>query len=48
MTPSNFQEYTKWDNDIAGWVDTLVAKGDPWSVDPTPLVGQGPEKLPAS
>lgn len=48
VTPSNYAEFTKWDNDVAGWVDTLVAKGDPWSVDPTPLVGQGPEKLPAS
>ncbi len=48
VTPSNYQEFTKWDNDVAGWVDTLVAKGDPWSVDPTPLVGQGPEQLPAS
>ncbi len=47
VTPSNFQEYTKWDNDVAGWIDTLVAKQDPWSVDPTPLVGQGPEKLPS-
>lgn len=47
VTPENFQDYTKWDNDVAGWVDTLVAKGDPWSVDPTPLVGQGPEKLPS-
>jgi ribose transport system substrate-binding protein len=47
VTPSNFEEYTKWDGDVAGWVDTLVAKGDPWSVEPTPLVGQGPEKLPS-
>jgi ribose transport system substrate-binding protein len=47
VTPKDFQDYTKFDSDIPGWIDTLVAKGDPWSVEPTPLVGQGPEKLPA-
>lgn len=47
VTPSNFQDFTKYDDDIAGWIDTLTAKEDPWSVEPTPLVGQGPEKIPA-
>ncbi|GGM00758.1 sugar ABC transporter substrate-binding protein [Nakamurella endophytica] len=46
-TPKDFEQYTKWDNDVAGWVDTLVNAKDPWSVEPTPLVGQGPEKLPS-
>ncbi len=46
VTPQNFQDYTKWDSDIPGWIDTLIAH-DPWTTDPTPLVGQGPEKLPS-
>ncbi len=45
VTPQNFKDYTKWDSVIPGWIDTLVAR-DPWTTDPTPLVGQGPEKLP--
>ena len=39
-------DYTKYDTDIAGWVDTLVQKG-PWDTDPVPLVAGGPEKLPS-
>jgi len=43
---STLADYTKYDNDIAGWVDTLVQKG-PWDTDPVPLVAGGPEKLPS-
>ena len=38
-------DYTKYDEDIPGWVDTLIANG-PFKTEPVPLVGQGPEKLP--
>ena len=47
VTPQNYQQYTKWDNQIDSWIDTLVAH-DPWTTDPTPLVGGGPEKMPSS
>jgi len=46
VSPQNYQEYTKYDSDIPGWVDTLIANG-PFKTEPTPLVGQGPEKLPS-
>jgi ribose transport system substrate-binding protein len=46
VSPQNYQEYTKYDSNIPGWVDSLVANG-PFKTDPTPLVGQGPEKLPS-
>ena len=46
--PSDFEQYTKWDSDVDGWVSTLVDGGDPWNVEPTPLVGQGPEQMPPS
>jgi ribose transport system substrate-binding protein len=46
VTPQNFQQYTKWDNQIDSWIDTLIAH-DPWTTDPTPLVGGGPEKMPS-
>ncbi|MDT7579699.1 MAG: ribose transport system substrate-binding protein [Pseudonocardiales bacterium] len=45
VTPQNYDQYTKYDSNIPGWVDTLVANG-PFKTEPTPLVGQGPEKLP--
>ncbi len=45
VTPSDYTQYTKWDNKIDSWVDTLVANG-PWSTEPTPLVSGGPEKMP--
>ena len=45
VTPKDYQQFTKWDSDIPAWIDTLIAH-DPWTTDPTPLVGQGPEKLP--
>lgn len=46
VTPQNFKDYTKWDSNINGWIDTLLAN-DPWTTEPTPLVGGGPEKLPS-
>lgn len=45
VTPENLQEYTKYDDDIDGWIDTLVENG-PWDTEPVPLVGAGPEQLP--
>ena len=47
VTPQNFEEFTKYDQDIPGWIDTLVQKG-PWDTEPVPLAGAGPEKLPGS
>lgn len=46
VTPQNYQDFTKFDNDIPGWIDTLVEKG-PWDAQPVPLAGPGPEKLPS-
>ena len=46
VTPENYKEYTKYDSDIPGWIDTLVEKG-PWDTEPVPLVGAGPEQLPS-
>ena len=46
VSPQNYQEYTKYDSNIPGWIDTLIANG-PFKTEPTPLVGQGPEKLPS-
>ena len=45
VTPSTLAEYTKYDADIDGWIDTLLEKG-PWDTAPVPLVGGGPEQLP--
>ncbi len=45
VTPDNLAEYTKYDKDIDGWIDTLVENG-PWDTEPVPLVGAGPEQLP--
>ena len=45
VSPQNMDQYTKYDQNIPGWIDTLVANG-PFATEPTPLVGQGPEKLP--
>jgi ribose transport system substrate-binding protein len=43
---TNLAQYTKWDNNISGWIDTLIKNG-PWATDPFPLVAGGPEKTPA-
>jgi ribose transport system substrate-binding protein len=45
VTPENLAEFTKYDEDIDGWIDELVEKG-PWDTEPVPLVGAGPEQLP--
>jgi len=45
VTPANLAEYTKYDTDVDGWIDTLIKSG-PWNVQPVPLVAGGPEKLP--
>jgi ribose transport system substrate-binding protein len=45
VTPSTLADYTKYDADINGWIDTLIEKG-PWDTEPVPLVGGGPEQLP--
>ena len=47
VTPDNLDEYTKYDEDIDGWIDTLIENG-PWDTEPVPLVGGGPEVLPGS
>jgi ribose transport system substrate-binding protein len=46
VTPQTLDQYTKYDKDIPAWIDTLIANG-PFKTEPVPLVGQGPEKLPA-
>ena len=46
VSPQTMDQYTKYDQNIPAWIDTLVANG-PFKTDPTPLVGQGPEKLPS-
>jgi len=46
VTPTDFKEFTKYDSDIPGWIDTLIEKG-PWDTEPVPLVAGGPEKLPS-
>jgi ribose transport system substrate-binding protein len=47
VTPENLEEYTKYDEDIDAWIDTLIENG-PWDTEPVPLVGGGPEVLPGS
>ncbi|WP_422935572.1 sugar ABC transporter substrate-binding protein [Sinomonas sp. P47F7] len=45
VTPQNLTDFTKYDNNIDGWIDDLLKNG-PWDTQPVPLVGGGPEKLP--
>jgi ribose transport system substrate-binding protein len=45
VTPENIDEYLVWDDNVEGWVDTLLENG-PWDTAPVPLVGGGPEVLP--
>ena len=47
VTPENLDQYTKYDDDIDGWIDTLIENG-PWDTEPVPLIGGGPEVLPES
>ena len=46
VTPDALGQYTKYDEDIDGWIDTLIANG-PFKTEPVPLVAGGPEKLPS-
>jgi len=45
VTPANLAEYTKYDADIPGWIDSLIKNG-PFKTEPVPVIGAGPEKLP--
>ena len=45
VTPQNIDEFLKWDDDVEGWVDNLIANG-PWDTEPVPLVAGGPEVIP--
>lgn len=47
VTPETLDQFTKYDDDIDGWIDTLIENG-PWDTDPVPLVSGGPEVLPGS
>jgi ribose transport system substrate-binding protein len=47
VSPDNYEQYTKYDSDIPGWVDSMIQSG-PFNAQPVPVIGQGPEKLPAS
>ncbi|MFT6533985.1 MAG: ribose transport system substrate-binding protein [Alpinimonas sp.] len=44
VTPANLDEFLVWDNDVSGWVDTLIENG-PWDTAPVELVGAGPEVI---
>ena len=45
VTPDNLAEYTKFDDDPAAWIDSMIKVG-PWDAEPVPLVAGGPEVLP--
>ena len=45
VTAAEVDEYAKYDEDIDGWIKTLMTKG-PWDTAPVKLVGAGPEKMP--
>ncbi|MFM6980406.1 MAG: sugar ABC transporter substrate-binding protein [Micrococcales bacterium] len=45
VTPDNIDEFLKWDDNVEGWVDNLIANG-PWDTEPVPLVAGGPEVIP--
>jgi ribose transport system substrate-binding protein len=45
VSPDELEEYTKYDDDIDGWIDELIANG-PWDTEPVPLIGGGPEVMP--
>jgi ribose transport system substrate-binding protein len=45
VTPATLDQYTKYDSDIPGWIDSLIANG-PFKTEPVPLVAGGPEKMP--
>lgn len=43
--PDNFEDYAALDDDIDGWIDSLIENG-PWDTAPFKLIGGGPEVLP--
>jgi ribose transport system substrate-binding protein len=45
VTPQNYTQFTKYDANISGWVDSLIKNG-PWNTAPFQLAAGGPEKLP--
>ncbi|MFB9375922.1 sugar ABC transporter substrate-binding protein [Kineococcus gynurae] len=45
VTPENLDEFTGYDNDVPGWIKTLVKDG-PYNTEPVPVVAAGPVKLP--
>ena len=44
VTPDNLDQYLVWDNNVEGWVDTLIKNG-PWNTSPVELQGAGPEVI---
>jgi ribose transport system substrate-binding protein len=47
VTPQTLDQFTKYDADIPGWIDTLMQNG-PWDTEPVPLEGAGPEQVPGT
>lgn len=47
VTPETLDQYTKYDENVDAWIDSLIENG-PWDTEPVPLVGGGPEVLPGS
>lgn len=49
VTPGNYEQYLQYDEPgaAAAFVERLVETG-PWNTEPVPLVGAGPEVMPAS
>ncbi|SDQ61877.1 sugar ABC transporter substrate-binding protein [Quadrisphaera sp. DSM 44207] len=45
VTPQNYTEFLTYDQDVPGWIDTLIENG-PFDTEPVPLVGGGPVELP--
>lgn len=45
VTPATLDQFTKYDTDIDGWVDSLITTG-PFKTEPVPLVAGGPEVMP--
>jgi len=45
VTPQNYTQFTKYDSDVKGWVNSLIKNG-PWNTAPFQLASGGPEKLP--
>lgn len=45
VTPQDLANYTKYDDDVNGWVASLVESG-PFDAQPVPVVAAGPVKMP--